>query len=125
MNVTRDITPRQHATILQRRCAIMMTKRGKQTPRGKKTRRGEIRVSPLTRLDKDYYFFDVAEEDIFPFQFSSGERMVREPLWAARVFVKPDHTVKVDESTDWDPMPAGVLDCIHQPVRQEDLVLLR
>jgi hypothetical protein len=116
------LTPKQHATIIQKRCAITIGATGKTSSRVDLSKRGEIRVSAIEQYtigEADYYF-DIFEEDVFEFR----GRMRREPVWSARITVSKKD-VSIYEETDLDPVPHGVLDCVKQAIAESERELLK
>jgi hypothetical protein len=107
-----SITPRQHAIILQNRCKAAIG--------GAVGSHGKVVIGALKQLEKNWYYFDISEEDEFEFR----GRVRKETLWSATVHVKPDHEVDIQELDAFGDMPQGVLRCISAPISGSDYSFL-
>jgi hypothetical protein len=118
-----DITVKEHATIIQKRCAITVATKGVEDPEDALTTRGIIRVGPVKRLGNDGdYAFEISEQDQFEFR----GRQRREVIWICMVYVTPEHEVRVyQERGGYDPVPDGVLDCVTTPISRTESLELR
>lgn len=113
-------TPKQQATILQRRCTYTVASIGKITQTKTLSKRGIIRVGPVLKLGGDEYYFDISEQDQFDFR----GRMRREMVWSARIIINDKHDVTVMEDAKFDPIPPGILDCVKAAIEPSDMALL-
>jgi hypothetical protein len=118
------LTVKQHAAILQKRCAITLAAEGKETPSSRLSKRGVIRVSSLRKFgsagDEDEYAFDISEQDVF--EFRGRER--REVLWLCTIWVDGNHTVRVyQDKQSLEPVPPGVIDCAMTEISPSEYIL--
>ncbi len=77
-------------------------------------------IGPLKQLEKNYYYFEISEEDEFEFR----GRTRKETLWSARVFVNAEHEVTIQEDDAFGDMPKGILNCISAPISGSDYGLI-
>jgi hypothetical protein len=121
----RNLTAKEAATILQRRCAITTASGGFETERKRLTERGEIRVTPLQKFGDDGFSFDIDEESSFEFR----GRKRREILWSVTVYVDASHDGGLDigiyEDKNLEPMPEEILRCAMDAIASADLKLIR
>lgn len=107
-----SITPRQHALILQKRCASSIG--------GAVAHRGKLVIGALKQLEKNRYYFDVCEQDEFEFR----GRTRKETLWSVTVHVNAEHEVTIHEHDAFGDMPKGILNCISAPLSGRDYSLI-
>ena len=107
------LKPKDYANIIQRRCSITVSSKGRETKKARELPGGfEVRVSPVSKLDKDMYYFEISGEDVFEFR----GRKRREVLWEVRVIVDEDLQVKLYTVRAIEDVPPGIVDCAQAAV---------
>lgn len=108
-----ELTVKQHATILQRRCAITMSTSGEESDPGTFGKKGIIRVGPVVGCGEGEYCFEISEEDVVEIRGKPRREMV----WSCAVVVTEDHEVEVYEERGFDErVPKDIINCATEPL---------
>jgi hypothetical protein len=115
-----NLTTKQYAKILQKRCAITIASTGEESEVESFGKTGIIRVGPVESCGEGEYCFDISEQDVVKLKGKPRRQIV----WSCAVVVTADHEIEVYEERGFEErVPPGVIECATTPIRPEEHLL--